>query len=269
MHRSIRGTGISANRRAFTLIELLVVIAIIAILAAILFPVFAQARDKARQTACLNNMKQWGVGLMMYIQDYDELGPQAGYESCMPPASQWHNAVQPYIKNKGILKCPSDATEQYANDYTNYPVYTTGCGTLIRNIAPLAKYLAPAETIMVAEGKLWSARGTGRAAGSPIMAQNMSGLIVGYAARTGPAWTFDAGRQQNYLGVNGGRHSGGSNFVFADGHAKWHRTPTITVGGNIVSNLQAVLPWQKHVVPDQTLQVNGDCPIVGGVNVWR
>ena len=90
-------------RRGFTLIELLVVIAIIAILAAILFPVFAKAREKARQTSCLSNVKQLGLGLMMYAQDYDEKMPSylppwpaipAGNEYC-----DWWNGIYPYTKN--------------------------------------------------------------------------------------------------------------------------------------------------------------------------
>ena len=113
-------------KRAFTLIELLVVIAIIAILAAILFPVFAQAREKARQTACLSNCKQIGTGLMMYVQDYDETYPQnigggsvpAGTTNTYPDTNSkgttatynqhWMQQVYTYTKNWGIFLCPSD-----------------------------------------------------------------------------------------------------------------------------------------------------------------
>ncbi len=109
------------HKRAFTLIELLVVIAIIAILAAILFPVFAQAREAARKTSCLSNIKQIGTGMMMYAQDYDEtfpgikFGNTAGTEgwpwTVWPGSVDWTGvftvAVQPYIKNKQILQCPS------------------------------------------------------------------------------------------------------------------------------------------------------------------
>src|SRR5258707_13232840 len=94
----------------FTLIELLVVIAIIAILAAILFPVFAQAREKARATSCLSNTKQMGLALRMYVQDYDEKFPfAANLESGFADSDKWYGTVklQPYIKNGDILFCPS------------------------------------------------------------------------------------------------------------------------------------------------------------------
>ncbi len=94
--------------RAFTLIELLVVIAIIAILAAILFPVFAQAREKARQTACLSNMKQIGIGLIMYSSDYDEQYPPSQLGSGALLVS-WPQIMQPYIKNEQVFVCPSSA----------------------------------------------------------------------------------------------------------------------------------------------------------------
>jgi prepilin-type N-terminal cleavage/methylation domain-containing protein/prepilin-type processing-associated H-X9-DG protein len=101
------------RKTGFTLIELLVVIAIIAILAAILFPVFAQAREKARAISCLSNTKQIGLGLAMYTQDYDELMP-AAFASVNPVNNgtinviTYENQITPYIKNKQIFICPSD-----------------------------------------------------------------------------------------------------------------------------------------------------------------
>jgi prepilin-type N-terminal cleavage/methylation domain-containing protein len=92
---------------AFTLIELLVVIAIIAILAAILFPVFAAARERARMSACISNMRQIGTGMMMYAQDYDETFP---YVQFVDTATRyvWKNAVRPYVKNLDVFGCPSN-----------------------------------------------------------------------------------------------------------------------------------------------------------------
>src|SRR5947208_12556668 len=106
---------------AFTLIELLVVIAIIAILAAILFPVFAQAREAARKTSCLSNTKQLGLGIMQYVQDYDEMYPCNSWDTPIiatadndthsplyRSAMQWLWRIQPYMKNRQLFVCPSD-----------------------------------------------------------------------------------------------------------------------------------------------------------------
>src|SRR5215213_9848731 len=105
------------TRRGFTLIELLVVIAIIAILAAILFPVFAQAREKARQTSCLSNVRQIGTGYAMYLQDYDERFPPHVTERTADPGTpdtaearapfSYKIKLQPYVKNEQVFKCPS------------------------------------------------------------------------------------------------------------------------------------------------------------------
>jgi len=95
------------KRKAFTLIELLVVIAIIAILAAILFPVFAQAREKARQITCASNLKQIGLGILQYVEDYDEVFPQGASNSWNSP---WPGTVQPYIKSINVFRCPDDSS---------------------------------------------------------------------------------------------------------------------------------------------------------------
>jgi prepilin-type N-terminal cleavage/methylation domain-containing protein/prepilin-type processing-associated H-X9-DG protein len=115
------------GNRAFTLIELLVVIAIIAILAAILFPVFAQARERARMSACLSNMRQIGTSLMMYVQDYDETYPYCRFHGALPLGSDrrpgtdkglhinsWRNAIAPYLKNVDVMGCPSNPNRQSA-----------------------------------------------------------------------------------------------------------------------------------------------------------
>ncbi|MES2464444.1 MAG: DUF1559 domain-containing protein, partial [Armatimonadota bacterium] len=100
------------GRRAFTLIELLVVIAIIAILAAILFPVFAQAREKARQIACMSNMKQMGLGYMQYVQDYDETFVFS--ERWGGAGQGWAGRIYPYVNSTATYVCPDDDKDRFA-----------------------------------------------------------------------------------------------------------------------------------------------------------
>ncbi|MDX1932290.1 MAG: DUF1559 domain-containing protein [Capsulimonadales bacterium] len=180
---------LSSHRRsvsAFTLIELLVVIAIIAILAAILFPVFAQAREKARSISCLSNVKQLGLAIMMYVQDYDEtfgfsqttFNPAAPYPIGPDgnPDSTWRNVLQPYIKNgtgRGTIQaCPSDAQLQGAT--SSYAVNGVLFGINERNFDPanpnvtglvpslaLAAINTPSETLAMADVSHWAGGGTG------------------------------------------------------------------------------------------------------------
>ena len=138
------------RRNAFTLIELLVVIAIIAILAAILFPVFAQAREKARAISCLSNMNQLGLSMQMYVQDYDETFPYwnwgnswqgASGPSANNVSSFWSNAIYPYVKSAGVYNCP-DNNDQSTLAQTGFfgwikgPVVNAGVPQALAN-APL------------------------------------------------------------------------------------------------------------------------------------
>ncbi len=123
---------------AFTLIELLVVIAIIAILAAILFPVFANAREKAREVTCVSNLRQIGTAVRMYVQDYDETFPIFhAYNSAVPPWTPGHKGVEmelePYTKSKQLFRCPDDQGTPYLkNDVPNADNYNDAYGSSYR-----------------------------------------------------------------------------------------------------------------------------------------
>ncbi len=182
---------------AFTLIELLVVIAIIGILAAILFPVFARARENARRTSCLSNMKQIGLGTMMYAQDHDEWLPIGARRRIIWGArGTWRSFLQPYVKNTQVFRCPSDDTGLVdAGDFlpVSYGINYTIAGWCIA--APLAGIQETAQTVLAAE-----------------MASNNANQYTVYP--TNISWA-PAGSTVFP------RHFDGSNFVFADGHAKW------------------------------------------------
>jgi prepilin-type N-terminal cleavage/methylation domain-containing protein len=167
------------KRTAFTLIELLVVIAIIAILAAILFPVFAQAREKARQSTCLSNFKQIGLGTMMYLQDWDETYPSnrlyqyPGGGECEGKGRlvTWKHATQPYVKNVDIYRCPSNPRNKLPDETEGtdvasggalqvYPISYAYNGTVLWTAAgpnqPVLRQAAvpePARYIMLIESK--------------------------------------------------------------------------------------------------------------------
>lgn len=184
--------------RGFTLIELLVVIAIIAILAAILFPVFARAREKARQTSCLSNLKQMGLAFFMYNTDYDE-------QYVVNP--EWKTRLQPYIKNKQINVCPSrkHLPWYYGQGY-NIGV-PAAFGSYVAGFADMvgmgvfrgrseAEIESPSYKILVVE---WDRCNSGPPSGP-------TGLFMGGATCY---WACTI------------VHNGGSNIAFADGHAKW------------------------------------------------
>jgi prepilin-type N-terminal cleavage/methylation domain-containing protein/prepilin-type processing-associated H-X9-DG protein len=215
------------HRRGFTLIELLVVIAIIAILAAILFPVFAQAREKARQASCLSNGKQIGLAVMMYAEDYDQAYPL--YVHYPKHDQWWYEVVQPYSKNTSMFTCPSVGTRVNAaptdfgwNGYgVNYlHVIQYGKGHAAGStMGPqlLAKLPRPAETIMIADGQGdlgWTA---GR--GWPALYCVLD---------PGPSWYKKEGLDKTWALAD--RHNGGGTYIFADGHVKWMRRDAVING---------------------------------------
>jgi len=195
-------------KRGFTLIELLVVIAIIAILAAILFPVFARAREKARQTSCLNNCKQIGTAARMYESDYDEcLVPYANHGcAAVPPVPcvQWWLVIVPYIQNSQVLLCPSRSPHVAGVGRPDYGImytHTHGCGggNMLANLA------YPAETASFGD--------------SYYRTGSKSGYVIIYCRLCYPNGHPDGIRDTAGLGAD--EHNGGANITFVDGHAKW------------------------------------------------
>ena len=216
--------GIRGKKRrdaGFTLIELLVVIAIIAILAAILFPVFAQARAKARQAACASNIRQMALAVTMYGQDYDEHFPMAA--TLLPNFTflNWHNFVDPYVKNMQIWDCPSsnlplvDSKNKPVCHYgfNTYYLNLSNSGTAINlanpndlNNAPgvsLAAVAAPAHTVLMAD-----------ALGVTNVPANHSSTYL-----LPPSHITD----EIYWGRPDARHSEGVVVGFVDSHVKWLR----------------------------------------------
>ena len=207
-------------RRGFTLIELLVVIAIIAILAAILFPVFARAREKARQTSCLSNCKQLGLGTMMYAQDYDEKYNYwtTGLGDASPSAQPWWVVIEPYVKNGQIFVCPSKPSwGPYVNYHQSFSVpFFPGYG-MNPNVQyyggglPLALIRFPASLVVLADS-------------CHPMGENWR-----FAWPEAPGgWNTTPSKCTNALTMNPdyARHNSGDNFVMADGHAKWLEAKT-------------------------------------------
>lgn len=205
--------------KGFTLIELLVVIAIIAILAAILFPVFAQAREKARQTACTSNEKQIGLALLQYIQDYDELAPLAVGSGGIG----WAGPIYPYIKSTGVFSCLSDSTALPAISYgANQNVVDSN--NWYYHLNNSAKWSAPASSVFLFE--VTGAQGNVSQPNETVspsadgLDTNLNGATK-YA--TGPLNnTFNNSEYPTFSEFTlAGRHTSGSDFLLLDGHVKW------------------------------------------------
>ncbi|MES2465038.1 MAG: DUF1559 domain-containing protein [Armatimonadota bacterium] len=261
----------SSRRYGFTLIELLVVIAIIAILASILFPVFAQAREKARQASCLSNTKQLGLAFLAYSQDYDEAF--VPYSTTLPtnvpnaeggttPYLRWNALIQPYAKSLGIFTCPSaSATNSVigntASGTANTEYGSYGINSAVAMVArgsvsepTHATFVKPAETILLADSQdlrdpakpaaIWGSYLARPTSTDPVTNQpdtKWPGSVFGWpdAPTTGFTGETKMRRSVHY------RHQGFANFTFLDGHAKSMRkevaekTATIEDGNALTS----------------------------------
>lgn len=202
------------RNRGFTLIELLVVIAIIAILAAILFPVFAKAREKARQTACASNEKQIGLAIIQYVQDNDEIMPMR--YSSYPPEVSWRATLQPYVKNTGIFQCPSNPSNNLPDlgsdgGNASYAVarYDSGSGGPFRDgsTGPIPVSLAAIQ-----------APATVLEAGESTARYSELHITDTSASLQSPLGTANSTTQASGCIFTG--HTGVTNFLFCDGHVK-------------------------------------------------
>jgi prepilin-type N-terminal cleavage/methylation domain-containing protein/prepilin-type processing-associated H-X9-DG protein len=207
-----RPTG---SHKAFTLIELLVVIAIIAILASILFPVFARARENARRSSCMSNLKQIGLGVLQYTQDFDERLPRSIADGNPRPASDTvFFQISPYIKSEQIFRCPSDSSPTGAQNYSyGYNYRYLGFGPFSDLAISIAALQEPSLTVMMTD--------------KISIPGDVIDWIYAPASWNRGGSDPENGGAANTSGWVSKRHLDGTNALWADGHVKWHRLESL------------------------------------------
>ena len=243
--------------RGFTLIELLVVIAIIAILAAILFPVFARAREQARKTACLSNTKQMGLAHLMYAQDYDETFCPPSFGACDTPlALGWADLVHPYVKNIGVFNCPSATMKMTLNTAVTPAVFFRtrgGTGPDVNRDCRTGQLLGADIDYNYGVNNFSSPNGSEgpfdpdwrKMASQPVPAQTIG---IADSRRASPFsmsggtgvydWTSVEGQVdgRRHVGNRAASNDNAANFTLMDGHSKFLRIrQTIARPGNMWS----------------------------------
>ncbi len=233
-----------SRKQGFTLIELLVVIAIIAILAAILFPVFQKVRENARRTSCLSNEKQIGLAFIEYSQDADERLPNGSgyYNATTAPSgdgSGWASQLYPDIKSTGVFMCPDDSTGSLTTATgTRVPV-SYGFNSNAQGAAG-SLFNAPTSTVLLFEvsGAQSDVTKEGNYGGSAdTTVDNESPAGNGDGVTKGGTDTYQTGPLGSPAKTptntsTTGRHTDGSDFLMSDGHVKWLRGSAVSAGGN-------------------------------------
>jgi prepilin-type N-terminal cleavage/methylation domain-containing protein/prepilin-type processing-associated H-X9-DG protein len=286
------------RRRAFTLIELLVVIAIIAILAAILFPVFATAKEKARQTSCLSNQRNWGSAFQLYISDHDERWPLAysingttyrwNFQHAVPfnwrtdqgaqyaeeQKTHWSNSCQAYLQNYGIYECPSGVENRSATAL--YPPGIPAGGPAPKLVAYTyngilhqfngAGIVAPSELMVMWEGRA-KANWLGFALSSPTLQCTQPTTdplpCIFRPGNTPLGVMFAVAPNTMYI------HNRGLNATFADSHAKWRRVGAQTIGATYPGGCPG--PHTDWRVDPMTSYINAGVPYCywwDGFHAW-
>lgn len=223
---------LKSTKRGFTLIELLVVIAIIALLAAILFPVFARVRENAHRTACASNEKQLGLGMLQYIQDYDEMWPCGNTTVSYQYGVGWAGQIFPYVKSAQIYTCPDElgrpgvpatAGTKYCSYRYNFGFVMDQAGAGSQNlsaIVTMAKFTEPARTVALYESSSYSYDPSSVPAESESAVGNASDVnSAGTGIPNGAGMAPQCGWSYGIATTT--RHFLGSNFLCADGHVKW------------------------------------------------